>query len=111
MKLAPILRPTSWARSGFSSARPTHFTSGWRAATSPRNRPTRPPPMMARPMGRDATVMLEFLPVSVRRGVGALRHRAPAAGFLLDEGAQLFRRRAADGFDAALEQFFLHVLA
>src|SRR3954464_1830738 len=110
MKLAPILRPTSWARSGLSSARPTHLTSGWRAATSPRNRPTRPPPMMARPMGRDVTVML-VLSASVRGGVGCLGDGAPAAGLLLDEGAQILGRGAADGLDPALEQFLLHVLA
>src|SRR5215211_7321851 len=28
---------------------PIHSTAGWRAATSPRNSPTRPAPMMARP--------------------------------------------------------------
>ena len=41
---------TSFARSGFFSARPMKSTFGWRAATSPRNRPTRPPPTIARPM-------------------------------------------------------------
>src|SRR3954471_21758882 len=98
MKLAPILRPTSWARSGLSSARPIHFTSGWRAATSPRNRPTRPPPMMARPMGRDATVMLESFE-SVGGGVGQPGHGAPAPGLFLDEVGQVLGRGAGHGLD------------
>src|SRR3954469_22841752 len=110
MKLAPILRPTSWARSGLISARPTHFTSGWRAATSPRNSPTRPPPMMARPMGRDATVICETPVRSICGGVRRLRHRAPATRFLLDEAGQFLGRGTGRGLDAALEQVGLHVL-
>src|SRR5512139_1247324 len=48
-KSALILGPTSPARLGFFSASPIHSTDGWRAATSPRNRPTRPPPTIAKP--------------------------------------------------------------
>src|SRR3974390_2919123 len=48
-KSALTFGPTSPARLGFLSARPIHCTAGWRAATSPRNRPTRPPPLIARP--------------------------------------------------------------
>src|SRR6476660_7204089 len=48
-KSALIFGPTSPARFGFFSASPIHWTAGWRAATSPRNNPTRPPPIIARP--------------------------------------------------------------
>ncbi len=51
-KSAPIRSATSLARSGFFSAIPIQSTCGWRAATSPRNRPTRPAPTIARPMRR-----------------------------------------------------------
>src|SRR5262245_5745806 len=37
-------------RSCFKSATPMKSTIGWRAATSPRNRPTRPAPTIARPI-------------------------------------------------------------
>src|SRR5580698_6989672 len=50
MKSAPMRAPTSPPRLWLSSAMPIHSTAGWRAATSPRNRPTRPAPMMASPM-------------------------------------------------------------
>src|SRR5260221_3891851 len=49
-KSALHLSPTSLARSGLRSATPMKSTCGWRAATSPRNRPTRPAPMIARPI-------------------------------------------------------------
>src|ERR1700682_3139930 len=49
-KSAPTLSATNLARSGLISASPMKSTWGCRAATSPRNNPTRPAPMMARPM-------------------------------------------------------------
>src|SRR3954462_10490626 len=49
-KSALHLSPTSFARSCLRSATPMKSTIGWRAATSPRNSPTRPVPMIARPM-------------------------------------------------------------
>src|SRR5258706_2538000 len=49
-KSALHLSPTSLARSGLRSATPMKSTCGWRAATSPRNRPTRPAPIIARPI-------------------------------------------------------------
>src|SRR5580704_17969054 len=50
MKSAPMRAPTSPPRLWLSSAMPIHSTAGWRAATSPRNRPTRPAPTIASPM-------------------------------------------------------------
>src|ERR1700692_4252910 len=50
MKSAPIFAATSRARSGFFSAMPIQSTFPCRAATSPRNSPTRPAPTTARPM-------------------------------------------------------------
>src|ERR1700682_919473 len=49
-KSAPTLSATNFARSGLISASPMKSTWGCRAATSPRSNPTRPAPMMARPM-------------------------------------------------------------
>ena len=49
-KSAPIFCATSLARAGLVSASPIQSTCGCRAATSPRNSPTRPAPMMASPM-------------------------------------------------------------
>src|SRR3954467_4396110 len=49
-KSACVFSPTSFNRSSLISATPMKSTIGWRAATSPRKRPTRPAPTMARPM-------------------------------------------------------------
>src|SRR5437879_10049186 len=49
-KSARVLSPTIFNRSCFKSATPMKSTIGWRAATSPRNNPTRPAPTIARPM-------------------------------------------------------------
>src|SRR5262245_7496178 len=65
-KSAPIFGTTSPARFGFFSASPIHFTAGWRFATSPRNSPTRPPPMIARPMSLDGVLMARSLVWSCR---------------------------------------------
>src|SRR6185312_15851399 len=42
------------------------FTAGWRFATSPRNSPTRPPPMMASPMSAAWVLMATTYPLSFR---------------------------------------------
>src|SRR6516162_5967369 len=68
------MRPaTSAPRLGFFSAMPIHSTAGWRAATSPRNSPTRPAPTMASPMPL-AFLLIARLP----SGCGANAHsKAP----------------------------------
>ena len=65
-KSAPIFGATSPARFGFFSASPIHFTAGWRFATSPRNSPTRPPPMIASPMSAACVLMLSHRRVVAR---------------------------------------------
>src|SRR5262245_332624 len=66
-KSAPIFSATCCARLWFFSAMPIHLTAGWRAATSPRNSPTRPAPMMARPTSLADFLKLAPLEVDDRR--------------------------------------------
>ena len=93
-KSAPIFGATSPARFGFFSASPIHFTAGWRFATSPRNSPTRPPPMMARPMSFAWVLMTSTATLSPVRNF-ALKS-ATAAIVSLVSGRSTGSLRSAD---------------
>src|SRR5580700_10965304 len=98
------MRPaTSAPRLGFFSAMPIHSMAGWRAATSPRNSPTRPAPTMASPI----PLAFRFIATSSpnlfgHRDLHLLGDLAPSGDFLRQPGLGLLDRVGGNDVEVLL---------